>query len=222
LTFTFVWRRDGVPITGATGAVYMPVAADAGHILNCAITATNAYGTATATTTSVTIAVSPPGNPNRPAKFRGASLKSTKLTTDRTGHITLSVSCPADTPGHRCAIKVAIYGTAGKVPAVAAAVHKNGKPKKPRRAALLAKGEANIAAGRTQALKLKLNRAGKRALKHLPARVRVILTATDTEGKVVTISARASVIAAKPTHKPKHRKPKRNTPRTALFSPSQR
>ncbi len=42
LTYSYLWLRDGSPISGATGATYTVVAADAGHALSVQVTATNA------------------------------------------------------------------------------------------------------------------------------------------------------------------------------------
>ena len=52
---SFAWRRNGADISGATGAEYTPVAADDGADLSCAVTASNASGTALAITDAVRI-----------------------------------------------------------------------------------------------------------------------------------------------------------------------
>jgi hypothetical protein len=54
-TFAYEWRRDGTPITGATGATYNVAAADAGHSLVCHVTGTNSAGSTTADSTGVAI-----------------------------------------------------------------------------------------------------------------------------------------------------------------------
>lgn len=48
-SFTYQWYRDGILIVGATSANYTAVAADVGHALTVAVTASNAGGSATAT-----------------------------------------------------------------------------------------------------------------------------------------------------------------------------
>lgn len=48
-SFTYQWYRDGVLIAGATTANYTAVAADIGHALTIAVTASNVAGSATAT-----------------------------------------------------------------------------------------------------------------------------------------------------------------------------
>jgi hypothetical protein len=48
LSYAYQWRRDGVDIGGATASAYTPVHADIGPALTCAVTASNAAGSATA------------------------------------------------------------------------------------------------------------------------------------------------------------------------------
>ena len=66
--FTYVWSRDGAPITSpvaATGSSYVVAAADDGHSLTCTVTASNADGTASATSAPVSPVPAPTvmGNP---------------------------------------------------------------------------------------------------------------------------------------------------------------
>lgn len=49
ITYTYQWQRDGVNIGGATASTYTIVSADADKDIRCIVTATNAYGNATAT-----------------------------------------------------------------------------------------------------------------------------------------------------------------------------
>jgi hypothetical protein len=48
------WQRDGTDIPGATGASYVPVPADDLRAIRCVVRATNAEGTAEATTAAIT------------------------------------------------------------------------------------------------------------------------------------------------------------------------
>ena len=66
--FTYVWNRDGSPITSpvpATASSYVVATADDGHSLTCTVTASNADGTASATSTPVSPVPAPvvTGNP---------------------------------------------------------------------------------------------------------------------------------------------------------------
>ena len=66
-TLAYQWLRDGVAISGATQAVYVPTAADVGTVLNCEVTATNAVGAQTTTSApSAVVAAATPG-PQGPA-----------------------------------------------------------------------------------------------------------------------------------------------------------
>ena len=55
-TFTYVWDRDGTPITGAASSTYTVTTTDQGHTWACVVTATNAGGQATATSAGVAAA----------------------------------------------------------------------------------------------------------------------------------------------------------------------
>jgi Tol biopolymer transport system component len=61
-TVTQVWRRNGVPIPGATGPTYTVTAADAGSAIDCLVTAANPDGNASLVTGSVVIPGVPPGS----------------------------------------------------------------------------------------------------------------------------------------------------------------
>jgi hypothetical protein len=56
LTYSYQWIRNGSPIAGAVLANYAAGAGDAGHKLNCVVTATNAAGRASASSSAVAIA----------------------------------------------------------------------------------------------------------------------------------------------------------------------
>ncbi|MFN6976505.1 MAG: hypothetical protein ACK4OP_00130 [Gemmobacter sp.] len=51
-TLALRWLRDGDPISGATGTTYTQTAADVGAVINFRVTATNAGGSVTSTTTN--------------------------------------------------------------------------------------------------------------------------------------------------------------------------
>lgn len=52
-SFAYEWRRDGGAI--ATGSTYAVTLADVGHVMTCAVTATNAAGSTTAVSNPVTV-----------------------------------------------------------------------------------------------------------------------------------------------------------------------
>jgi len=61
-TFTYQWTRSGAPIGGETANTYAQVAADIGHSIVCEVTGTNAGGSATANSNSITWTVDLPGS----------------------------------------------------------------------------------------------------------------------------------------------------------------
>lgn len=74
------WRRDGSSIGGATGSTYAVAAADVGHALTCAVTATNDTGSVTAISAGVSVAAAGqdgtagadgPGGPGGPTGSTG-------------------------------------------------------------------------------------------------------------------------------------------------------
>jgi hypothetical protein len=57
-SYAYQWKRDGTNISGATANTYVVVTGDGSHTLTCTVTATNATGSASAT--SAGVPVSPP------------------------------------------------------------------------------------------------------------------------------------------------------------------
>jgi hypothetical protein len=72
-SYAYQWKRAGTNISGATAQTYVPVSADVGNALTCAVVASNAGGAGAAATSAATSAViaSGPANfsttyPNQP------------------------------------------------------------------------------------------------------------------------------------------------------------
>lgn len=57
--YAYEWLRDGTTIAGATSATYVAGAADVGQALSCRVTATNGEGSASSTSSSVTVVSTP-------------------------------------------------------------------------------------------------------------------------------------------------------------------
>lgn len=55
-TFTYQWQRGGAAIGGAIAATYVLVAADSGASVSCQVTATNAAGSASASSNAIPVA----------------------------------------------------------------------------------------------------------------------------------------------------------------------
>jgi hypothetical protein len=75
-SFTYQWKRNGDAIAGASSKSYSRVAADAEAVITCDVTATNASGSSTVTTASVTAPalIIPPAETLIETDFRGGFL----------------------------------------------------------------------------------------------------------------------------------------------------
>lgn len=78
-TFGFQWLRNGGPIPAATGAPYVTTADDVDHELRCRVDATNAGGTASATSDGVVTPAVPP-NPTTATIVSGQAAPGRTLT----------------------------------------------------------------------------------------------------------------------------------------------
>jgi len=65
ISYAYSWLHDGVAVTGETASTYVVRSADRGHAIKCRVTASNAGGQSTATSTAVVIK-SPPRNTSPP------------------------------------------------------------------------------------------------------------------------------------------------------------
>jgi hypothetical protein len=66
-TFTVQWLRDGAPISGATGSIYVVQSADSGESLSCEVTATNSAEHKSATGAGVSVPALAPESTVLPA-----------------------------------------------------------------------------------------------------------------------------------------------------------
>jgi len=194
LRLAYAWLRGGTPIAGAISASYTTSSADIGQSVSCSATAANVYGSANASSNAVLVTSGPPHH-EPPLRFTGALLSSATLTTDRKGHLSITLSCPTSTPGGTCTATIDVYSLKGSLQASLARVTKT------HRAALLAHGVTRIAAGGKVTMKSTLTAKGRLAIKQLPAHVRVLLTSRDRPGAVVKRLVPAIVRRAKPHHR---------------------
>jgi hypothetical protein len=74
---SYQWLRDGVPIDDAIAATYVVRDADCTHDLSCTVTATNAAGSASATSNEVSIPAAAPANTAAPVVSGQAGLSDT-------------------------------------------------------------------------------------------------------------------------------------------------
>lgn len=83
-SFTYQWMRNGVAISGATSSTYVVVSADVGSTtpITCVVTATNANGSGSATSNSLT--ASPPAISVAPVASGAIAVSATLATTNGT------------------------------------------------------------------------------------------------------------------------------------------
>ncbi|HEY5198209.1 MAG TPA: hypothetical protein VIJ51_14400 [Solirubrobacteraceae bacterium] len=163
LSFAYQWLRDGVAIPGATGSNYAIVAADAGKHLSCRVTASNAAGSATATSAAVGVTIIA-------ADTVSVSRASTSGST-----AAVSAACSgSDTAG--CDLSLALSATetirGGKLVALAAAAAET-----KHKVLSLGSARATISAGRHEVVHVKLNATGRRLLAshhHLKATLKIV------------------------------------------------
>jgi hypothetical protein len=82
-SYTYQWKRAGTNISGATSGTYVLVSADLGANITCTVTASNAFGSASATSAAVgPITVAPPANTTAPAISGTTAVGQTLTTTN--------------------------------------------------------------------------------------------------------------------------------------------
>jgi hypothetical protein len=191
---TFTWLRDGAAI--ASGQTHVVTATDAGHVLTCRVTATNAAGPATATSAGVAVPA-PVVNPPAPVL--------TVLTSKVVGQTVVAVvGCAGSTCVGDETLTTREKLRAGKIIGVQAA-------KKPRirfRTVVVGRKHFTLAANQRLSITAPLNATGRSLLKRfgrLPVTLKITLTVA---GKTTTIVSRRLTIV-------KHKKKKKTHARRA-------
>ena len=154
-TLSYAWLRDTKGISGASGSTYMVASADVTHHLQCRVSATNAGGSASATSAFVTV----------PAGGLGA-ISETQVGTPRVAGRTVSVTvtCSAQAAGS-CTItlRLTVVETlrGRRVIAVAATRRTSHKT------VTVGAVTAHVPAGQRRTVTVALNATGRRLLKSL-------------------------------------------------------
>jgi hypothetical protein len=168
-TLAYAWLRDTVAISGAGGSTYTVSSADLTHHLQCRVTATNAAGSASASSAFVTV----------PAGGLG-SISETQVGTPRVtgGSVSVPLTCSAQAAGS-CTIvlRLTVVETlkGSRVVAVAAA-------QRTRRATVtVGASTVHVPAGQRRTATVALNATGRRLL----ARVRRMGVKLSVSGTVV-------------------------------------
>ncbi len=168
VTVSYAWLRDTQPIAGANGSTYTVSSADVSHHLQCRVTATNAGGSASATSSFVTV----------PAGGLG-SISETQVGAPRVSGATVSVplTCSAQAAGSctitlRLTVVETLHGN--KVVAVAAARARHAK-------VTVGASTVHLKPGQQLTVNLTLNATGRRLL----ARLRQMAVKLSVSGTVV-------------------------------------
>jgi hypothetical protein len=162
LGFTYQWLRNGSAITGADGMTYGVQAADQGTGLSCTVTATNAYGHATAASNTLQIPAAPapvvtksgpPPPPPRPVVTLAGSSSALAVSANAT-HVRIACAHAA------CA------GSVEVVEQVFVTHRKGTRTILKIETVVLAKGSYSLAAGTTGKVTLHLTATGRKKLAH--------------------------------------------------------
>ncbi len=163
VSVSYAWLRDTGTIAGASGATYLVSNADVSHHLQCRVTATNAAGSASATSAFVTV----------PAGGLG-SVAETRVSAPRVAGsaVSVTVSCSPQAAGSCAfALRLTVVETLRHGHAVAVAARRA-----QRRTVTIGAGGARVGAGQQRTVTATLNATGRRLLarlRRLPARFSV-------------------------------------------------
>jgi hypothetical protein len=151
---SYAWLRDTAAIAGATGSTYTVSSADVSHHLQCRVTATNAAGSASATSSFVTV----------PAGGLG-SIAETQVGTPHVAGSTVSVplTCSAQAAGS-CTItlRLTVVETLRGSHILAVAAQRTR-----RTTVTIGASTVHLGAGQRRTVTVTLNTTGRRLLAHL-------------------------------------------------------
>jgi hypothetical protein len=200
-TLGYAWLRDTRAIGGATSSTYTVASGDVSHHLQCRVTATNAGGSATATSAFVTV----------PAGGLGA-ISETQVGSPRVAGRTVSVpvTCSAQAAGS-CTIKVRITAVEtlrrGRVVAVAARAQAAARRGSTHKTVTVGSVTAHLPAGHHGTVTVALNATGRALLKRvhkLAARLSVsgtVVGAIGAQLRTATVTFGASAGKASSRHR---------------------
>jgi hypothetical protein len=195
-TVGYAWLRDTQTIAGATGSTYLVTGADVSHHLQCRVSATNAAGTASATSAFVTV----------PAGGLG-QISETQVGAPRVSGATVSVplTCSAQAAGS-CTITLrltVVETLRGGHPVAVAA-------RRARRVTVtVGASTVHLAASQRRTVTVALNATGRRLLAHL-RRLAARLSVSGTVVGAVSASLRSATVTLVSGSKASSRKASRH------------
>jgi FG-GAP-like repeat/Abnormal spindle-like microcephaly-assoc'd, ASPM-SPD-2-Hydin len=163
-SFAFQWLRNGQAIPGATNQTYTLVEADVGQQIACRVTASNAGGSNSRTSSSVT--------PTAPAPTLTITVPRQSLNSALSKGVLFRAVCV-----DACNISAQLTGP---VPPKKKRKSRRGRAA---RTAIVGRTSATLVGGTTRTLRVRISRAGKAGVRgKRSARFRLAVTATDPAG----------------------------------------
>ena len=151
-SFVYAWLREGSAVPGAEQNTYVPPAAGA---YACHVTAANQAGSAVQASTAVQVSERPPTPPKRRGRAIAAGRAKVKH-----GRVLLRMRCPARGGDCKGVVKLVIR--------IKPKRQAHRPASKRGRRVLLGKQAFRIAAGRGKLVRIRLNRVGRKRLRHTP------------------------------------------------------
>jgi FG-GAP-like repeat/Cep192 domain 4 len=163
-SFAFQWLRNGQAIPGATNQTYTVVEADVGTQITCRVTASNAGGSNSRTSSSVT--------PTAPAPVLTVTVPRQSLNSVLSKGLVFRAVCV-----DACVVSGQVTGP---VPPRKKRKARGGRAA---RVAIVGRTSASLVGGTTRTLRVRISRAGKAALRRKrSATLRLTVSATDPAG----------------------------------------
>ena len=183
-SFAHQWLRNGVPIPGETTASYTVGEGDVGQQIACSVTASNAGGSSQPRTSAPVV-------PTAPTPVLTVTVPKQTLNTVISKGLAFNASCQ-----RACLISAQVTGP---VPPKKKRKSRRGRAA---RTAVVGRTTSSLVAGTTQKLRVKINRAGRKALgTKSKARLRLAVTATDPSGSPSTTATKSVLLKKKARRK---------------------
>jgi len=200
--------RDGVAIGGAESSVYIVTAADEGHSISCAVTATDAVGSKSAASAN-TVAVREEARERREEEEAAtAKKKREQAKIAATGSVSLTGSVLSVQSGGKASVKLTCTGTAtcaGKL-TLTVTVKGKGKGKHGKKAKAIGTAAFSIPADKTEGVTITLTAAGRALLKADHGRLSASLTILESSPAPASTKRESVTLVQKKATKAKKRK----------------
>jgi len=207
-SYVYRWLRDGVAIGGAESSVYIVTAADEGHSISCAVTATDAVGSKSAASAN-TVAVREEARERREEEEAAtAKKKREQAKIAATGSVSLTGSVLSVQSGGKASVKLTCAGTSTCTGKLTLTVTSKGKGKHGKKAKAKTIGTAafSIPAGKSGVVTIKLTAAGRALLKAGHGKLSASLTIVKSSPAPTSTQHKTVQLVQKTATKAKQRK----------------